>query len=73
MGGIPSLYVKYWWPLFFALKTQFLLPKVTFFFLNVPRRGGGGRGPPVLDISLKNWYFGNVAGGVHFSLDVLPS
>ena len=34
-GGIPKIYAKFWWPLFFW-------PKFTFSFLNVPRRGGGG-------------------------------
>ena len=37
-GGsrIPKLYVKFWWPMFLALKTRLFWPKVTFLFLNVP-------------------------------------
>ena len=40
-SGIPKLYVKFWWPLFLALKNLFFWPKVTFLSLNVPRGGGG--------------------------------
>ena len=41
-GGsrIPELYVKFWWPLFLALKTLLFWPKVTFGFLNVPKGEG---------------------------------
>ena len=29
-SSIPKLYVKFWWPLFLAFKTQLFLTKVTF-------------------------------------------
>ena len=32
--GIPKLYVKFWWPMFLALKTRFFWPKVIFGFIN---------------------------------------
>ena len=32
-SGIPKLYVKFWWPLFLALKTRRFWPKVTFLIL----------------------------------------
>ena len=31
-SGSPKLYVKFWWPLFLALKTPILWPKVTFLY-----------------------------------------
>ena len=38
-SGIPKLNVKFWWPLFLALKRRLFWPKVAFLFLNVPRNG----------------------------------
>ena len=46
--GIPKLYVKFWWPLFLAIKFTFLfldLAKIQFFlFLKVPMGGSTGLG-----------------------------
>ena len=36
VSGIPKLYVKFWQPLFLALKTRLFWPKVTFEFINIP-------------------------------------
>ena len=53
--GIPKLYVKFWWPLFLAMKFTFLflnLGKIQFF----TPKGTGGGGPPVYPTS-RLWSF----------------
>ena len=41
--GSPKLYVKFWWPLFLALKTRLFFAKSDKKSpLNVPMVGGGG-------------------------------
>ena len=43
--GIPKLYVKFWWPLFLALKFTFLflnLAKIQIFIPKSAYGGGGG-------------------------------
>ena len=43
--GIPKLYVKFWWPLFLAIKFTFLflnLAKIQIFIPKSAYGGGGG-------------------------------
>ena len=40
--GIPTLYVKFWWPLFLALKFMFLFLNLAEIQIFIPKSAGGG-------------------------------
>ena len=40
--GVPKLYVKFWWPLFLALKFTFLFLKLAEIQIFIPQSACGG-------------------------------
>ena len=48
ISGIPKLYVKFWWPLFLAIKFTFLFLNLAKFHTFIPKRAYGGEGGSVL-------------------------
>ena len=47
-GGIPKLYVKFWWPLFLAMKFTFLFLNLAKIHIFIPKSAYGGRGGPTV-------------------------
>ena len=56
-GGIPSLYVKYWWPLFFCLENSISFAKSDIFPPKCTKEGRWGEGPTGFGNSPKKLVF----------------
>ena len=57
MFDIPKLYVKLWWPLFFAMKFTFIFLNLAKIQIFIPKSAYGGGGGEVLGIIPKKSFF----------------
>ena len=55
--GIPKLYVKFWLPLFLAIKFTFLFLNLAKIQIFIPKNAFGGVGLTVQELLLKNSFF----------------